>query len=79
MLAIGPPRELGVGGSAGAERYRVAYRDAEGTLVERETEDPTALLHELTERALAEGWRLSELSVGRPSLEDVYLELTADD
>jgi len=79
VLAIGPPRELGVGGDAGGERYHVAYRrDDEGELVELETDDPTSLLHELTERALAEGWRLTDLSVGRPSLEDVYLELTAD-
>jgi ABC-2 type transport system ATP-binding protein len=78
ILAIGPPRELGVGGGPGGGRYRVAYRDGEGTMVERETEDPTALLHKLTGQALAEGWTLQELSVGRPSLEDVYLELTAD-
>jgi ABC-2 type transport system ATP-binding protein len=78
ILAIGPPRELGVGGGPGGERYRVAYRDPEGTLVERETDDPTELLHELTERALAEGWRPAELTVGRPTLEDVYLELTAN-
>jgi ABC-2 type transport system ATP-binding protein len=74
ILAIGPPRELGVG----AAHYRVAYRDADGELIERETDDPTALLHELTERALARGEVLHELSVGRPTLEDVYLELTAD-
>jgi ABC-2 type transport system ATP-binding protein len=74
ILAIGPPRELGVG----ASHYRVAYRDAHGQLVERETEDPTALLQTLTAEALARGERLEELSVGRPSLEDVYLELTAD-
>jgi ABC-2 type transport system ATP-binding protein len=73
VLAIGPPRELGVG----AAHYRVAYRDPDGELVERETEDPTALLHELTSEALADGRRLEELSVGRPTLEDVYLELTA--
>ncbi len=80
VLAIGPPRELGARppGGAGSERYRIAYRDPDGTLVECETEDPTALLAELTARALAEGWRLEELSVGRPTLEDVYLELTAD-
>jgi ABC-2 type transport system ATP-binding protein len=79
VLAIGAPRELGVGGAAGGERYRIVYRrDGEGELVELETDDPTALLGELTARALAEGWRLAELSVGRPSLEDVYLELTAD-
>jgi ABC-2 type transport system ATP-binding protein len=74
ILAIGAPRELGVG----ASHYRVAYRDAHGELIERQTEDPTALLHELTGEALARGERLEELSVGRPTLEDVYLELTAD-
>ncbi|HUN78437.1 MAG TPA: ABC transporter ATP-binding protein [Solirubrobacteraceae bacterium] len=74
VLAVGPPRELGVG----ASHYRVAYRDGSGLLVERETDDPTALLHELTVGALARGERLEELSVGRPTLEDVYLELTAD-
>jgi ABC-2 type transport system ATP-binding protein len=74
ILAIGPPRELGVG----ASHYRITYRDARGQLVERETGDPTALLAELTAEALARGERLEELSVGRPSLEDVYLELTAD-
>ncbi|HEY4450048.1 MAG TPA: ABC transporter ATP-binding protein [Solirubrobacteraceae bacterium] len=74
VLAIGPPRELGVG----AAHYRVAYRGAGGELVERETDDPTALLHELTAEALARGERLEELSVARPTLEDVYLELTAD-
>jgi ABC-2 type transport system ATP-binding protein len=74
VLAIGPPRELGVG----AAHYRVAYRGPDGRLHEHETEDPTALLAELTAQALADGRRLEELSVGRPTLEDVYLELTAD-
>jgi ABC-2 type transport system ATP-binding protein len=74
VLAIGPPRELGVG----AAHYRVAWRDARGELSERETEDPTGLLHELTGEALARGEQLHELSVGRPTLEDIYLELTAD-
>jgi len=75
VLAIGPPRELGVG----AAHYRVSYRTSSGELVERDTDDPTALLHELTAEALARGERLEELSVGRPTLEDVYLELTAAD
>jgi ABC-2 type transport system ATP-binding protein len=75
VLAIGPPRELGVGG---ATHYRVAYRGADGELIERDTDDPTTLLHELTDEALARGERLEELSVARPTLEDVYLELTAD-
>jgi ABC-2 type transport system ATP-binding protein len=74
ILAIGPPRELG----SGASRYRVAYRDRHGELIERQTEDPTRLLQELTAAALARGERLEELSVGRPTLEDLYLELTAD-
>jgi ABC-2 type transport system ATP-binding protein len=74
ILAIGPPRELGVG----ASDYRVAYRDGSGQLIERQTDDPTALLAELTADALARGEKLEELSVARPTLEDVYLELTAD-
>jgi ABC-2 type transport system ATP-binding protein len=74
VLAIGPPGELGVGGS----HYRVAYRDRHGELIECQTEDPTSLLNELTAEALARGERVEELSVGRPTLEDVYLELTAD-
>ena len=56
---------------SGAPRYRVSYRGGEHV-----TDDPTALLHELTAAALARGERLEDLSVTRPSLEDVYLELT---
>jgi ABC-2 type transport system ATP-binding protein len=74
ILAEGPPGELGTG----AARYRVAWRDAEGERHERDTEDPTALLHELTAEALERGERLDDLSVTRPSLEDVYLELTEE-
>jgi ABC-2 type transport system ATP-binding protein len=70
ILAEGPPDALG------ASRYRVAWRAADGTLEERFTEDPTSLLATLTAEALARGERLEELSVTRPSLEDVYLELT---
>ena len=33
---------------------------------------------ELTTAALARGERLQDLSVARPTLEEVYLELTAD-
>jgi ABC-2 type transport system ATP-binding protein len=87
VLAIGPPDELGAhppgahppgAHPPGAVRYRVAYRDPEGNLVEIQTDDPTGTLNELTGKALANGERLEELSVGRPTLEDVYLELTAD-
>jgi ABC-2 type transport system ATP-binding protein len=73
ILAEGPPGEL----MAGAARYRVSYRLGD-ELVEVVTEDPTALLHEATAAALARGERLEELSVTRPSLEEVYLELTAE-
>jgi len=40
------------------------------------TADPTRSLHELTGWALASGVDLAGLEVARPSLEDVYLELT---
>jgi ABC-2 type transport system ATP-binding protein len=76
ILAEGPPDRLGVGDAA---RYRVSWRSGDGSLAERVTDDPTALLHELTGAALARGERLEELSVTRPSLEEVYLELTAEE
>jgi len=74
ILAEGSPAQLGVGGGS---RYRVAYvRDGEPVIVQ--TDDPTRLLHELTGAALAAGTTLEALSVTRPSLEEIYLELTAD-
>ena len=76
IVVEGAPTDLGV---AGGGRYRVAYRDASGARREQETDDPTRLLYELTSAALAQGQRLHDLSVTRPSLEDVYLELTASD
>jgi ABC-2 type transport system ATP-binding protein len=76
ILAEGAPGELGAGD--GATSYRVAWRNGSGLLNQQETDDPTTLLHELTSAALARGERLEELSVTRPTLEDVYLELTAD-
>ena len=73
ILAEGSPSELGVDGQG---RYTVAYRDGGGHRVAVETDDPTTLLHELTGAALARGERLVDLQVTRPSLEDIYLELT---
>ncbi len=74
ILAEGSPAQLGVGAGS---RYRVAYvRDGEPVI--EQTDDPTRLLHELTTAALARGEQLEGLSVTRPSLEEVYLELTAD-
>jgi ABC-2 type transport system ATP-binding protein len=49
-----------------------------GQRTEQVTDDPTELLHRITGEALERGQRLDDLSVTRPSLEDVYLELTAD-
>ncbi len=73
LLVEGAPAELGTG----AARYRVAYR-LDGSDFEHVTPEPTELLHELTARALAGGQRLEGLSVTRPTLEDVYLELTTE-
>jgi len=74
LVAQGAPGELG----AGRDRYRVSYR-SNGSRAEHETDDPTTLLHRLTAEALARGERLEGLEVNRPTLEDVYLELTAEE
>jgi ABC-2 type transport system ATP-binding protein len=74
LVALGPPAGLG----AGSARSRVTWRDDNGEVVSREVEDPTALLHQLTSSALARGEALRDLTVTRPTLEDVYLELTAE-
>jgi ABC-2 type transport system ATP-binding protein len=93
VLAVGPPGELGAhppeahppeahppgARPPGAAQYTVAYRDVNGTRIEHQTEDPTRLLNELTNEAIEKGEGLEELSVSRPTLEDVYMELTADD
>jgi len=74
IIASGPPSELTPGNAS----YRVSY-DGDGGRVELETDDPTELLHRLTSEALARGEQLRNLSVARPTLEDVYLELTAEE
>jgi ABC-2 type transport system ATP-binding protein len=43
------------------------------------TEDPTAVLYRLTRRASERGERLEDLTVSRPSLEDLYLRLAGED
>ena len=73
IVAEGPPDSLGPGSS----RYRVSYL-SDGRRVEHQTDDPTELLHRLTRDALARGERLEGLEVTRPTLEEVYLELTRD-
>jgi ABC-2 type transport system ATP-binding protein len=75
IIVQGAQRELGA--SSGAAPFVIAYVDRDGNAVQRETDDPTTLLHDLTGEALARGERLEGLTVTRPTLEDVYLELTA--
>ncbi len=43
------------------------------------TDDPTQSLHRLTNWAVTEGVELQELSVNRPTLEDLFLHLTASE
>ena len=74
ILAEGSPSALG----AGSGRYLISYRTGDDPPRTHETDDPTTLLHELTAAELARGERLEDLSVTRPSLEEVYLELTAE-
>jgi ABC-2 type transport system ATP-binding protein len=73
IIQEGTPAEL-TGGSSETE---VRYRN-DGREVIVRTTDPTKLLHQLTAEALAEGRELEGLSVRRPTLEDVYLSLTAE-
>ena len=73
IVREGAPSEL-TGGAAETEiRYRL-----NGTEVVERTREPTRRLHELTGLALAEGHELDGLEVRRPTLEEVYLELTAE-
>lgn len=60
---------------AAASDVPVPAEVADG-VVTVEVEEPTAVLHRLTGWALERGTTLPQLSVERPSLEDVYLRLT---
>ena len=73
IVREGRPSEL-TGGSVDTE---IRYRRNGEVVVER-TREPTKRLNELTTEALARGEELTELEVRRPTLEDVYLELTSD-
>jgi ABC-2 type transport system ATP-binding protein len=57
------------------ERLRQGAR-INGGVIELETQDPTRLLYDLTTWAVQAGVSLEALEVTRPSLEDVYLEIT---
>jgi ABC-2 type transport system ATP-binding protein len=89
IVAQGSPATLG-GRDTAATLLRFRLSDASADLpepfrgsasvadgfVRLSTEDPTRALHELTGWALERGIRLDDLEVTRPSLEDVYLEIT---
>src|SRR6266511_3543761 len=71
IVALGKPAELTGRNVATEIRYR---RDGHELVVE--TREPTRVLHELTGQALADGVELEGLQVRRPTLEEIYLELT---
>jgi ABC-2 type transport system ATP-binding protein len=72
VVAGGAPEELG---DRDNQPTVITYRGPDGE-VTLTTTTPVETLNELTGRALAEGFALEGLEVKRPSLEDVYLELT---
>jgi ABC-2 type transport system ATP-binding protein len=71
IVREGSPAEL----TGGVVETEIRYTRGGAEIVERTT-DPTSRLHELTAEALARGEPLDGLEVRRPTLEDVYLELT---
>ncbi len=73
IVREGSPAELTGEGNVTEIRYR-----REGELVFEHTSEPTKRLYELTAEAVERGEELEELEVRRPTLEDVYLELTAE-
>jgi len=73
IVAQGTPEDLG---ERDVGETTIRYL-ADGSEVVLQTTDPVKTLHELTGAALAKGEELEGLEVTRPSLEDVYLELTA--
>ncbi|HVS42026.1 MAG TPA: ABC transporter ATP-binding protein [Candidatus Dormibacteraeota bacterium] len=87
LVAEGSPETLG-GRQTAAARIRFALADGvdvgalpiaarvDNGRVVVETDTPTRTLHELTAWALARDLELPGLEVLRPTLEDVYLELT---
>ena len=73
IVRVGAPSEL----TGGAVETEISYVRNGEEIVER-THEPTRRLNELTAEALARGEELERLEVRRPTLEDVYLELTAE-
>jgi ABC-2 type transport system ATP-binding protein len=74
IVRIGTPSELTTTELQTEIRYR---QNGEEVLVQ--TNEPTRALAELTSAAVARGEELEGLQVRRPSLEEVYLALTAEE
>jgi ABC-2 type transport system ATP-binding protein len=74
IVRIGTPAELTTTTLQAEIRYR---QNGEAVVVQ--TDEPTRVLAELTAAAVARGEELDGLQVRRPSLEDVYLALTAEE
>jgi ABC-2 type transport system ATP-binding protein len=73
IIREGTPADL----RGGDVETEIRYQRNGDAMVER-TREPTRRLNELTAEALARGEELDGLEVRRPTLEDVYLELTAE-
>ncbi len=73
IVARGTPEDLG---DRDSQPTTISYHGPDGAEVTLSTTTPVQALNELTGRALAEGFELEGLEVRRPTLEDVYLELT---
>jgi ABC-2 type transport system ATP-binding protein len=73
IIREGSPAEL----TSASPETEIRYRRNGQEILER-TSSPTRRLHELTAEALERGEELEGLEVRRPTLEDVYLELTAE-
>jgi ABC-2 type transport system ATP-binding protein len=72
IVALGSPADL----SGARPKTEIRYR-RDGHEVVVDTDSPTRTLHELTGEALAAGRELEGLEVRRPTLEEIYLSLTA--
>lgn len=90
IVAEGSPETLGGRGTS-ATRIRFQIGDSsidglpaasavrDGSYIVVESANPTADVHAITGWALERNIELTDLSVARPSLEDVYLDLTSED
>jgi ABC-2 type transport system ATP-binding protein len=74
IVREGTPAEL----TGDTQETEIRYR-RNGREVVLRTSEPTRVLNELTSRAISEGHELEGLTVRRPTLEDVYLLLTAEE